>query len=322
MRRFRYDTWGTWYRGNVHLHSTASDGQCAFRELAQLYADAGYDFLVRTDHWVASDTRKDTEAHPLLWLDGIELDGVDRTAALMHVLCIGRVEGIRPEDGLDEGIRQAREQGALCVLAHPTWSANGLDDTRRWDLDGVEVYNHVCSWLNGKSDGLAHWNHALRKKADTLAFAVDDTHRRPACDGWRGGWICVNAPDRRPDSLLQAMRRGNFYASCGPEIRDLRLEGGTLRLETSPVRFVRLAGPGPSGMRVGSWEGELRTETRLTLPGEWDYMYVELEDERGRRAWTNTLFRGECDAAGAPTGSESENEARQELPGPPSRRDS
>jgi len=52
---FRYDTSGQWYKGNVHVHSTASDGGKTLAEMAEMYASAGYDFLCRTDHWVASD---------------------------------------------------------------------------------------------------------------------------------------------------------------------------------------------------------------------------------------------------------------------------
>jgi len=67
---FRYDTSGAWYKGNAHIHSTASDGGKTFPELAQMYAGEGYDFLVRTDHWVASDAEADAEEYPLVWLDG------------------------------------------------------------------------------------------------------------------------------------------------------------------------------------------------------------------------------------------------------------
>ena len=28
----------------------------------------------------------------------------------------------------------------------------------------------------------------------------------------------------------------------------------------------------------------------MRLPDDWRYVYLEIEDERGRRAWTNNLF--------------------------------
>ena len=144
MKIFRYDTSKQWHKGNTHIHSVASDGGKNFKELAELYSSADYDFLFRTDHWVNSNAENDTEKYPLLWLDGIELDGQDHTGAYFHVVCLGRLTGIRSEAGFEAGLHSAQRQGALIILAHPHWSGNSLEDCIRWPFDGVEVYNHVC----------------------------------------------------------------------------------------------------------------------------------------------------------------------------------
>jgi len=39
-----------WYRGNLHCHSTNSDGDSSPAFLAKFYKDAGFDFLCITDH--------------------------------------------------------------------------------------------------------------------------------------------------------------------------------------------------------------------------------------------------------------------------------
>lgn len=287
---FRYDTSGNWYKGNSHLHSTASDGGSTFRELAALYRSAGFDFLFRTDHWVASDAGADTEPYPLLWLDGIELDGQDHTGASYHVVCLGRVSGIRREAGLEAGMEAARSQGALILLAHPHWCANSIEDALRWPFDGVEVYNNVCHWLNGKSGGWVHWDAMMMRNPAALGLAVDDAHVHPQHPSWNGGWIVVNAPACTTAAILDGIRRGNFYSSCGPELRSLAFDGEELRAATSPVRFARLVGPGPCGLRAGALEGPLLETVRFEVPREWRYLYLELEDAQGRRAWTNALF--------------------------------
>ena len=46
---------GQWYRGNTHSHSTESDGQLPIAERFDAYRQAGYDFLVITDHRTVSD---------------------------------------------------------------------------------------------------------------------------------------------------------------------------------------------------------------------------------------------------------------------------
>jgi hypothetical protein len=308
--RFRYDTSGHWFKGNTHLHSKASDGGKTFAELAEMYTSVGYHFLFRTDHWVSSDCLADPAAYPLLWLDGTELDGQDPTGADYHVVCLGAVKNLVRQDGLMAGMEAARAQGALLVVAHPHWCGNSLDDCLRWPFDGVEVYNHVCHWLNGKSGGLVHWDAVLRRHPDSLALAVDDSHLKPEHPGWNGGWIVVNAAECSRREIMGAIRSGNFYSSCGPEIRSLSLTDGELAMTTSPIQFMRLVGPGWNGQRVGSFGGPLLTEVRMRIPDEWPYVYVEIEDECGRRAWTNNLFSHD-DSSSKPSGGDTQVDLAQ-----------
>ena len=291
MPEFRYDTSHTWYKGNAHIHSTASDGGKTFAELAEMYADAGYDFLCRTDHWVASDAASDPADYPLVWLDGIELDGRDHGGSSYHVVCLGTFTGITRDLGFVGALEAARAQGGLLVLAHPHWMGNTLEDALRWGFHGVEIYNHVCHWLNGKSNGMAYWNAMLGRVPDTLAFAVDDAHTRPEHPGWNGGWIMVNAPECSREALDAVIRAGNFYSTCGPEIHALECDGTAIAVRTSPVQFFRLVGPASHGSRAGAFDGTLHTDAVLDVPADWPYVYLEIEDAQGRRAWTNPLFR-------------------------------
>lgn len=287
---FRYDTSGRWYKGNIHVHTTASDGGKTWAEVGELYAGAGYDFVFATDHWVASNVEDESSSSPLLWLDGIEIDGWDDSGAMYHVVCLGKTDPLDPETSFTDAMQSAREQGALLILAHPHWTGNTLQDALRWRFDGVEIYNHVCHWLNGKSNGLVYWEAMLKQDPNTLAFSVDDAHLRAEHPGWNGGWIVVNAPACSRDGILSGIRRGNYYSSCGPEFSAIELKGDDVIVRTSPVQFVRLVGPAYLGARVGSFDGKEITEASMAVPSDWDYAYIEIEDRQGRRAWTNTLF--------------------------------
>ncbi len=291
MSMFRYQLNGNvWYKGNTHIHSIASDGGLDFSALARLYHQAGYHFLFRTDHWVASQVQADSNEYPLLWLDGIELDGFDRTGAGFHVVALGSFEGLHREIGFDQALGIAREQGGLLYLAHPHWTGNSFDDALRWGFDGVEVYNHVCRWLNGKGDGGSYWNAMLAKNPATLALAVDDAHIRPEHPGWNGGWIMVNADRCTPAAILEALRAGRYYSTCGPTFESIHYDGEQVTFECSPVQFARLVGPGSAGDRTGSFDGRLLTGATFPVRHNWAYCYLEIEDAQGRRAWTNPLF--------------------------------
>ena len=288
MAAFRYETNGTWYKGNSHIHSTASDGGKTPTELAQMYADAGYHFLFRTDHWVSSHVEAEAEEYPLLWLDGIELDGFDHGGSPYHAICLGTFTGITHEMGFVAALEAARAQDGLLILAHPHWMGNSLEDALRWGFHGVEIYNHVCRWLNGKGDGTVYWNTMLERFPSTLAFAVDDAHIRPEHPGWNGGWIMVNAPNLSRQAIQAAIRAGNFYSTCGPEFHAIECDGTYVTVRTSPVQFARLVGPAYLGNRIGSFGGGLLREATFEIP-DWPYAYLEVEDDHGRRAWTNTL---------------------------------
>lgn len=289
-RRFRYYLNGRWYKGNTHVHSQASDGGQTFGELARMYAGAGYHFLFRTDHWAASDTAADRQADPLLWLDGIELDGNDTKGSLYHVVCLGAFRGLRREMGLVRAMRSARRQGGVLILCHPHWTGNSLEDALRWKFDGAEIYNHVCRWLNGKGEGSVHWNAMLERSPGTLGFAADDAHISQAHPGWNGGWIMVNASRLTRPAILEAIRRGNFYSTCGPEFHAIEHRRRRVRVRTSPVQFMRLVGPRWRGQQIGSFGRRRLSEASFAVPSDWDYAYLEIEDAQGHRAWTNPLF--------------------------------
>ena len=49
---------GNWYKGNLHTHTTASDGTITQEETVRIYRDAKYDFLALTEHNTYTDTTK------------------------------------------------------------------------------------------------------------------------------------------------------------------------------------------------------------------------------------------------------------------------
>ncbi|MCA9264750.1 MAG: sulfatase-like hydrolase/transferase [Planctomycetales bacterium] len=72
-----------------------------------------------------------------------------------------------------------------------------------------------------------------------FGIATDDSHhyhRRGASRPGRG-WVMVRSRLLTPESLIHALRAGNFYASSGVELRDVAYDADTreLRVEVNPV---------------------------------------------------------------------------------------
>ena len=78
------------YRGNLHAHTTCSDGQKTPKECMADYRAAGYDFLSITDHRMV--TKPDPAEIPegLVMIPGIELD-YTMPDQWVHIQGLGRI---------------------------------------------------------------------------------------------------------------------------------------------------------------------------------------------------------------------------------------
>jgi hypothetical protein len=114
----------------------------------------------------------------------------------------------------------------------------------------------------------------------------------------------VRASEKSADAVLDALRRGDFYGSCGPEIHDVELDGDAVVVRCSPAASVtlvssryrgaranagRLGYPNASSILERDSSGAI-TACRLEKPTLAPYGRIEVADAAGRRAWTNPLW--------------------------------
>ena len=154
-----------WYKGNLHTHSTNSDGRLSPEEVIGLYREEGYDFLALTDHWFMGEERQEEN---FLLLSGAEYDvGNNVRDGIYHVVGIAMQKEPKLEKGPELQEKQAQlmidrihEAGGIAILAHPAWSMNRASEVCLLkDLDGCEIYNttsgrgtvdpiRALSWMN------------------------------------------------------------------------------------------------------------------------------------------------------------------------------
>lgn len=285
----RYAAGGRWYRGATHAHSTASDGALSPREMLRLYGEAGYDFLFLTDHDVTADIQ--SPGGPLLGINGAELSQAPGEPHY-HLLAYGISRQIPRSLGLREKIEAIHGEGGLAVLAHPYWSDAPLGDFAREAIDGVEIYNHAANWLNGKGSSISQWESFLEKNPALPGFAGDDAHHQPHEPAlWRKAWVMAKADSLTKASILDALRRGDFYSTQGPRFESICVEGDTVRLETSEVKEIRLVGRGSAGKRLVTPDPEaVFTRAEFSIEGWKGFVRAELMDADGKLAWTNALL--------------------------------
>ena len=114
------------------------------------------------------------------------------------------------------------------------------------------------------------------------------------------GFTVILAEDKSPESILNALRKGAYYASQGPRFTRITLENGILTADFTPVinaiGMMRRSrahcqsiedanGPGSENKEVTHMEIEISRFTDYT-----DFIRIQLQDTAGRFAWSNPIY--------------------------------
>ncbi|MBM4436356.1 MAG: CehA/McbA family metallohydrolase [Actinobacteria bacterium] len=279
---------GAWYRGNLHMHSTASDGAWPVERAVGWYRERGYHFIALTDHRVVTDTAR-FRTPEFVTLAGIEMDGFDPALdSRYYLLGVGmrRMQASSTEWSREEAGQRVRDDGGVVIVPHPYWIGwNARHLAGMAGFVGLEVFNSVCERTQAKGDAGAIWDDYLDNHGLTWGLAADDAHWKYQEEG--RGWVMVRAPELAPDRLLHALRQGHFYASQGPAIVDVRISPDTVDVACSPVRRISVLAARMRGRTYWAQDGSALTGIAHARLGAEKYLRVEVEDTQGRRAWTN-----------------------------------
>ena len=174
-------------KGNLHAHTTFSDGRRPIHEVIARYRELGYDFLAITDHddsiqddyWFqipASDER-------MLILPGVELNYGPLS---QHV---GKVTGDRE---------------TLYVLNHPARYGLTVEETLRRIrvISGAGLTIHAVEITD---TGVYQPEYDV-EEIGLSRIATDDSHRDP---DFGRAWIEVDAA-RNADAIIRAVKAGDF----------------------------------------------------------------------------------------------------------------
>ena len=297
---------GRFWRGNLHTHSTNSDGVLPPEEVCRRYRAEGYDFLALTDHFVGlwnypiSDTTGyRTEGFTTIL--GAELhSGAMANGELWHILAVGLPPDFAPsqsphfvpvagQETAAQIAQRAVDAGAFVAIAHPQWSGLTPDDARSVTAaHAVEIYNHGCAMGCDRPDGAVIADLLLTEGRRLTLIATDDAHFSEP-DHF-GGWTMVKAERNEPEALLDALKRGDFYSSQGPELRDVRIEDNRVIVESSAVSSVIAIGWG-TGAKGVHGHSMTRAEVPLDRLNNSPWIRVAVIDAAGRRAWSNPIWR-------------------------------
>lgn len=311
---------GRFYKGNLHTHSTRSDGRLSPEEVSKRYKDRGYDFIALTDHHIYTDM-PELESDDFLVLPGAELalsksmknaySDMDDHGLTYHFVVIKHdyktqnfvphdykeeydydvPEGADTKDVARKIYRYYLDRGNFVVLAHPEWSrAYDCDCDGFDDIIGVEVYNTHCDKSRYCGYSEHQWDYCLRRGYPMWGLATDDCHYKG--NEAFGGWVCVKSETLSRESIAKSLVEGRFYSSTGPDFNELYMKDGIVNIKCSPVKRIALITYNNRGTVLEALENQLFTQEKIELPkkGKTLYFRVVLEDEQGKQAWSNPVY--------------------------------
>src|SRR5687767_12656061 len=130
MKSLPFDKPGKWFKGNLHTHTTKSDGLKTPSQVCEIYKKRGYDFIAVTDHfrenfnWPITDTAA-SRCNGFTTILGAELHAPKTSLGdLWHILAVGLPANFAPPDATETGPEiadRASRAGAYVAVAHPAW---------------------------------------------------------------------------------------------------------------------------------------------------------------------------------------------------------
>jgi len=295
---------GQFFRGNIHSHSTRSDGLLSPAGVIGEYRTRGYDFVAITDHFIERYGFPITDTAPYRTPDFTTLRAAEMHAPglqngiIWDLLGIGLPLDFAPgpkDEPAGALCARARAAGAFVAIAHPAWNgvvhsdALGIIDA----VDAIEIHNegHTLDSDRGSgwylADSLATAGHRFS------TFAADDAHFKADRFDRFGGWINVRAESLDPEALLASLKRGHYYASTGPEIRNVTLTSREIVVECDPADGVMLGGTG-TVRRYVRGDGITRAAFPLAPFADAFFRVIVVRAD-AKHAWTSPIWPSDPD---------------------------
>ena len=296
---------GKFWRGNLHTHSTNSDGVLPPEEVCRRYAAEGYDFIALTDHFIGRYaypiTRTETfRSDDFTTILGAEIhSGAMENGELWHILAVGLPHDFEPSNSPDFQpvpeqetgpalAARARDAGAFVAVAHPQWSGMTLSDARSIEAaHAIETYNHGCAVGCDRPDGFHTLDLLLSEGRMLNLCATDDAHFSEP-DHF-GGWVMVKAQANEPNELLTALKAGHYFSSQGPVFQDVTVKDGAAEIRCSEVSTIIIQGHGSAALAK---HGEAMTAAKIDLSkfSNSPWLRITIVCANGKRAWTNPVW--------------------------------
>jgi hypothetical protein len=216
----------------------------------------------------------------------------------------GRVDpqhGRSVVDVIQRDIDAIRKAGGVPHVNHPNygWAISG-DDLQRLERTRLfEIHNGHNLVNNAGGGGIPGmeevWDRLLSSGKVMYGIADDDAHvfkqpGNPDVAGPGRAWVVVRAERLAPRPIVDALERGDFYASTGVELSDYQVTGTSMAItikEQASSKY-RVQFIGTSGRVLKEVTSSPAT---YLFSGDEPYVRARILESNGRVAWTQPVMR-------------------------------
>jgi len=298
-----------WYKGNTHTHTLNSDGDSTPDDVVRWYRSHGYQFLVLTDHNYLTSVDGLNALHGanerFLVVKGEEV--TDRFGeASLHINGLDVAREVKPQGGtsvadvLQRNVNAIRQENGVPHINHPNfrWSIT-TDELRQVENNKLfEIFNghpQVNNLGGGGVPGLEEaWDAILSSGKLLYGIAVDDAHTfkdpgNPNVAGPGRGWVMVRAERLEARALLDALERGDFYASTGVVLADYQTTPQRMTVTVNKTTFskyrVQFIGKGGRVLKEA-----LDSPATYDFRGDEGYVRARILESNGQIAWCQPVM--------------------------------
>jgi hypothetical protein len=310
-----------WFRGDLHMHTAHSDGQCPSQTgkmvpcpvfvTVEAAARRGLDFIAITDHNAMSQYDAMRELQP--YFDKVLLiPGREITTFRGHLNFLGTTDfldfrlGSAGVPTVNDLLRNARKLGALVSINHPRdpsgeicmgcgWTPNPPADMKL--LDAIEAVNGGSE--TAAFSGIPFWEHQLDLGYRLTAIGGSDNHRpmRPLDKLGSVGspTTVVYAANLSTPAILTGIRSGRVFidltgsrnrmvqlsAECNGEAAHM---GGVLQAARGVEISFEVQTAGDEGGRVELVEDGKPMQSATLSPGASGAVHASWTSD-GERHW-------------------------------------
>jgi hypothetical protein len=263
-----YATKANVYKGQLHAHSTNSEGCNSPQEVATIYKNLGFDFTSITDHDYLTP---DPEVAGILYIPGVEETTQPDVRHILSINASAEVTQTEPQSV----INAIDAQGAIAIIAHPSFSA-----MTESDLQALLGYSMM------EIDDESLWDGLLTANRRVFAVASDDSVCQSSLRNYGRGWVQTFADSLDRNSIIASLRSGNFYSSQGPTL-SVSVYGTIITVATDSPSEIDWIGSGGVVLQLSN----NATAGSYSVTGSESYVRIRvIRNNDYKKAWSNALW--------------------------------